>query len=86
MLRAQLGTVRLRELTAGDVQAALTALAARVSTRTVQITHNVLARAIRHAERDGLVARNVATLVNFLGGSGPGGRPNRSPWRRRSPS
>ena len=31
-------------------------------TRTVQIAHNVLVRAIRHAERDDLVGRNVAAL------------------------
>jgi integrase len=77
MLRAQLGTVRLRELTAGDVQAALTALAARVSTRTVQISRNVLARAIRHAERDGLATRNVATLVKLPRGQ-RAGRPSKS--------
>jgi len=52
-LRQQLGTVKLRDLTAGDVQKALTALASRMSTRTVQISHNVLVRAIRRAERDG---------------------------------
>jgi len=78
MLREQLGTVRLRELTAGDVQAALTALASRVSTRTVQISRNVLARAIRHAERDGLVARNVATLIKLPRGQ-RAGRPSKSP-------
>ena len=38
-------------------------MAARLSTRTVQISHNVLVRTIRHAERDDLVARNVAALV-----------------------
>jgi integrase len=63
VLRQQLGTVRLTDLTASDVQAALTAIAARMSTRTVQISHNVLVRAIRHAECDDLVARNVAALV-----------------------
>jgi len=42
-------------LTAGAVQKALANLAARVSTRTVQMAHNVLVRAIRHAERDDLV-------------------------------
>ena len=62
-LRQQLGTVRLTDLTAGDVQAAPTAGAVRTSTRTVQISHNVLVRAIRHAERDDLVARDVAALV-----------------------
>jgi hypothetical protein len=55
MLREQPGTVKLKDLTASAVQGALTALASRVSTRTVQIARNVLVRAIRHAERDGLV-------------------------------
>ncbi len=62
-LSEQLGTVKLRDLTAGDVQSGLMALAARMSTRTVQISHNVLVRAIRQAERDGLAARNVAALI-----------------------
>jgi hypothetical protein len=43
----------------------------------VQIARNVLVRAIRHAERDGLAARNVAALVKPPKGSGPGGRPSR---------
>jgi integrase len=77
MLRAQLGNFRLWELTAGDVQAALTALASRVSTRTVQISRNVLARAIRHAERDGLAARNVAALVKAPKGQ-RAGRPSKA--------
>ena len=76
-LRAQLGTVKLRELTAGDVQNALTALASRTSTRTVQISHNVLVRAIRYAERDGLAARNVAALVKSPKGR-RAGRPSKS--------
>jgi hypothetical protein len=59
-LNEELGKVRLTELTASDVQGALTALSTRLSTRTVQIAHNVLVRAIRHAERDDLVCRNVA--------------------------
>jgi hypothetical protein len=63
MLREQLGTVKLRDLTASAVQSALTFQASRVSTRTVQIARNVLVRAIRHAERDDLVIRNVAALV-----------------------
>jgi integrase len=77
MLRAQLGTVRLRDLTASDVQGALTALASQVSTRTVQISRNVLTRAIRHAERDGLVVRNVAALVKPPKGQ-RAGRPSKS--------
>ena len=53
-LREELAAVRLTELTAGDVQGALGVLAARLSSRTVQIAHNVLVRAMRQAERDDL--------------------------------
>ena len=77
LLREHLGTVKLKDLTAGDVQNALTALASRMSTRTVQISRNVLVRAIRQAERDGLAARNVAALVKPPKGQGPG-RPSKS--------
>jgi integrase len=76
-LREELSTVRLTDLTAGDVQGALAALAARLSSRTVQIAHNVLVRAIRQAERDDLVARNVAALVKPPKGHGAG-RPSKS--------
>jgi len=76
-LREELGTVRLTDLTAGNVQQALTAMASRSSTRTVQIAHNVLVRAIRQAERDDLVARNVAALVKPPKGKGAG-RPSKS--------
>ncbi len=76
-LRDELGSVRLTELTASDVQGALEAMAARLSTRTLQIAHNVLVRAIRHAERDDLVGRNVAALVKSPKGQ-LGGRPSKS--------
>jgi integrase len=77
-LNEQLGGVRLTELTASDVQRALTALAARSSTRTVQIAHNVLMRAILLAERDDLVGRNVAALVHDTPKGQHGGRPSKS--------
>jgi integrase len=76
-LREELGTVKLTSLTAGAVQKALANLAARRSTRTVQMAHNVLVRAIRHAERDDLVGRNVAALVKPPKGQ-LGGRPSKS--------
>jgi hypothetical protein len=76
-LREQLGPVRQAELTAGDVQGALAALAARLSSRTVQIAHNVLVRAIRQAERDDLVGRNAAALVKPSKRQGAG-RPSKS--------
>ena len=43
----------------------------------MQITHNVLVRAIRHAERDDLVGRNVAALVDAPEGQ-LAGRPSKS--------
>jgi hypothetical protein len=69
--------IRLTELNASDVQGALAVLAARLSTRTAQIAHNVLVRAIRHAERDDLVGRNVAALVDAPKGQ-QAGRPSKS--------
>jgi integrase len=76
-LNEELGNIRLMELTASNVQGALSALAARLSTRTVQIAHNVLVRAIRHAERDDMVGRNVAALVDAPKGQ-QAGRPSKS--------
>ncbi len=76
-LREELGSARLTDLTAGDVQGALGVLASRLSTRTVQIAHNVLVRVIRQAERDDLVGRNVAALVKPPKGQ-LGGRPSKS--------
>jgi integrase len=76
-LREELGTVVLTKLTASAVQKALANLAARVSTRTVQMAHNALVRAIRHAERDDLVGRNVAALVKPPKGQRTG-RPSKS--------
>jgi integrase len=76
-LREELGTVKLTSLTAGTVQKALATMASQRSTRTVQIAHNVLVRAIRHAERDELVGRNVAALVKPPKGQ-LGGRPSKS--------
>jgi integrase len=76
-LNEELGKIKLTELTSSNVQEALAALAARLSTRTVQIAHNVLVRAIRHAERDDLVGRNVAALVDAPKGQ-QAGRPSKS--------
>jgi len=75
-LRERLGDVKLRELTAGDVQETLDALARRLSTRSLQITRLCLERAIRHAEVRDLVGRNVAALVKAP--AGRTGRPSKS--------
>src|SRR2546429_865765 len=58
-----IGARPLRVLSAGDVRMALSKLATRYSTRSLQITRNSLERAIRHAESNDLVGRNVAALV-----------------------
>jgi integrase len=63
----------LRDLGARDVRSALSQLATRYSTRSLQITRNSLERAIRHAESNDLVGRNVAALVKT-----PQGRNGRS--------
>jgi integrase len=76
-LREELGTVELTKLTAGAAQKALANIASGRSTRTVQMAHNVLVRAIRHAERDDLVGRNVAALAKPPKGQ-LGERPSKS--------
>lgn len=75
-LRELLGDMKLRALTAGDVQQALDTLSARLSTRSLQIIRNCLERAIRHAEIRDLVGRNVAGLVKAP--HGRQGRPSKS--------
>ena len=62
-LMEQLGIRSLRKLSAADVRSALSALNEQLSTRSLQIAHNCLVRAIRHAEADDLIGRNVAALV-----------------------
>ena len=71
-----IGGRRLRELTAGDVQHALTVMAETYSSAAVVMGHNALTRTIRHAEARDLVARNVATLVDTP--KGQAGRPSKS--------
>jgi hypothetical protein len=70
-----IGAKPLRDLTAGDVRSALGQLTSRYSTRSLQITRNSLDQAIRHAQANDLVARNVAALVKPP--RGRFGRPSR---------
>jgi integrase len=72
----RIGRTALRELTAHDVRRALTEIAATRSSRTVLVAHNALERAIRHAEANDYVRRNVASLVRPP--SGQPGRPSKS--------
>jgi len=75
-LTALIGAAKLRDLTAADVRSALARLAITRSTRTVQIARNGLVRAIRYAEANDLVGRNVAALVTPP--KGMEGRPSKS--------
>jgi hypothetical protein len=71
-----IGAVPLRELSAATVRSALKDLAATRATRTVSMTHAGLTRAIRYAEANDKVRRNVATLVDAP--AGQEGRPSKS--------
>jgi integrase len=71
-----IGKIPLRDLTAHDVRRALNKLAEERSTRTMASTHNVLVRAIRHAEANDYVGRNVASFVKPT--QGKTGRPSRA--------
>jgi integrase len=62
-LADKLGRKQLRRLNAADVRSAMAELGDRLSSRSLQIAHNCLVRAIRHAEAADLVGRNVAALV-----------------------
>ena len=71
-----IGARKLRELTAADVRHALAAMATRYSSAAVTMGHLALKRAIRHAEANDLVARNVAALADTP--KGQDGRPSKS--------
>ena len=75
-LTDRLGARPLRKLSAADVRSALARLSEQLSTRSLQIAHNCLVRAIRHAEADDLVGRNVAALVRPP--AGHEGRPSKA--------
>jgi integrase len=73
---AEIGDKSLADLTAVDVRAALTRFAERHSSETTSIARLGLERALRHAEANELVARNVAALVDTP--KGKPGRPSKS--------
>jgi len=58
-----IGTVKLAKLQPADLRKAYAAIGAEVSTTTVQLSHGVLHTALKDAEREGMVGRNVAGLV-----------------------
>lgn len=75
-LLAVIGKTPLKDLTVQDVRTALSKMAVTHATRTLQKAHNCLTRAIRHAEGQDLVRRNVSALVDTP--QGQAGRPSQS--------
>ena len=73
---SKLGAIKLRDLTARHVQAALAELSESLSTRSLRLIHQLIERAVRHAQAADLVGRNVAALV--AAPEGMCGRPSRS--------
>jgi hypothetical protein len=71
-----IGTRKLRDLSAANVRRALSRMAAGYLSSAVTTGHLALKRAIRHAEANDLVSRNVATLVDTP--KGQEGRPSKS--------
>jgi len=71
-----IGARKLRDLSAADVRQALAAMATEYSTTAVSMGHLALKRAIRHAEANDLVSRNVAILADTP--RGQEGRPSKS--------
>lgn len=67
-----LGRVRLKDLTADDVEAWLSGRAQHLTSSSLSIVHGLLKRSIRRAARHDKVARNVAELVDT-----PEGKPAR---------
>jgi hypothetical protein len=75
-LTDRLGPGCCAKLSAADVRSALAVLSGQLSTRLLQIAHNCLVRAIRHAESNDLVGRNVAALIRPP--AGHEGRPSKA--------
>jgi integrase len=75
-LLAVIGAIPLKDLTVQDVRMALSKMATTHATRTLQKAHNCLTRAVRHAEGQDLVRRNVSALVDTP--QGRTGRPSQS--------
>src|SRR5262249_35101550 len=84
-LLADLGSVRLTELTAHDVRSALTNMAARYSARSLQKDHTCLTRIIRHPEAHRLVRRNRSTLVGIPQGQPARPSPSLTPEQATAP-
>ena len=72
----QLGAARLKKLTADELDAWMDDRAEELSGRTLRLIHQILERAIRHAQARDMVRRNAASLI--LVPEGQEGRPSKA--------
>ena len=72
----QIGAAKLKELTADDLDKWMDERAEELSTRSLRLIHQILERAIRHAQARDKVRRNVASLINVP--EGQEGRPSKA--------
>lgn len=72
----QIGPVKLKELTADRLDAWMDERAAELSTRSLRLIHQIVERAIRHAQARDKVRRNVASLIVVP--EGRAGRPSKA--------
>lgn len=63
-LAPYIGKTKLARLQPGDLREAYAAIGEQVSATTVQLIHGVVHAALKDAEREGVAARNVASLVS----------------------
>lgn len=78
-LLPHLGAAKLKKLTADQLDTWMDERAQHLSTRTLRLIHQILERAIRHAQARDKVRRNVASLINVP--EGQEGRPSKSMTR-----
>lgn len=72
----QVGPVKLKELTADRLDAWMDERATELSTRSLRLIHQIVERAIRHAQARDKVRRNVASLI--IVPEGRAGRPSKA--------
>ncbi|MEU1385806.1 MULTISPECIES: tyrosine-type recombinase/integrase [unclassified Nonomuraea] len=72
----QVGQIKLKKLTADDLDDWLDERAEVLATRSLRLIHQILQRAIRHAQKRDKVKRNVADLVDIP--EGQEGRPSKA--------
>jgi integrase len=72
----QIGAAKLKKLTADELDKWLDERANELSTRSLRLIHQILERAIRHAQARDKVRRNVASLITLP--EGREGRPSKA--------